>query len=267
MKTYAAAANDAQTHVPLDGMPERFAVSNNPAEQLRMLEQCARAYRYDLVDRIHEGITPGNGRDQALVSMGDKILASLALNAAGEPVLGKQGGGLDALSKEAFDAVAYLAANPKFRERSLWKKVAERQMTFDDDTFSLLEWIATDLTEPEFQNSATANERRQRTLRILASLLEHDAINVNARIREGMTLLMHAAAQGEAAWIEFLLERGADPLLKDAPGRGSKARTAAQIATDNGYEECAQLMDAFVARQAISRVIDDARQPYKDLKS
>ena len=61
--------------------------------------------------------------------------------------------------------------------------------------------------------------------------------NINRKIRNGRTPLMHAAANGHDYLVEKLLEHNANPELVDDNGN-----TAVEIATANQYNDIAQLL-------------------------
>lgn len=248
-------------------LPDRFSAGPWQSAQVNLLERCARVYRYDFVDWIRERIVPDSPGEEILFNLGDKTLSLLGFRANGEDIFRWHHSAPVATNTDVVQGIGQLAAFPKFRDEAFWQQIACRPLrTVDDEEFSLLAWISTDLTEPEFDNSSAGVLRRARTPRILDAFFEHSAIKVDERIRDDMTLLMHAAAQGESTWVEFLLEKGADHSLKATSGPGEKAWTASQLATNRGYRDCAQLIDAFAAKQAISRAITQSRQPMQNIK-
>lgn len=245
-----------------DMLPSRFAPSPHEGGQLNLLERCARVHRYDLTDWIHSRIVPGTQGEEILLDLGDKVIAALGFRPDGADVYAMHHSQPVADDTDTSYALRYLAAKPRLRDPSLWENIAKRPMrTRDEENFSLIDWIATDLSEPKSGNSASMKTRRERMPRILDQFIEHGVVDLDARVRWDKTLLMHAALQGETDWVEYLLEKGVDVSIKSIPSAGGQAYTAAELAANAGHGKCAQMINAFAASKAISRVISESRRP------
>ena len=75
-------------------------------------------------------------------------------------------------------------------------------------------------------------------------LLDHGA-DPNAVRSDGSSPLMEAAGSGKADWCKLLLERGANPDLKNAEGD-----TASGIARQNNHPDVAEMIDHWTADNA-----------------
>lgn len=246
-----------------DQLPARFSSGSGQwAEQLNLLEQCSLVSRFDLTDSIVARIVPGSAGENILFDLGDKVMKRLWLEPDGKDRIGAVFNVPTAKSADVSRAIHYLAVGAKLRDPAMWSKVAHKNLRDENETvLQLIDWIASDIDKPAFKQSAAATSRRKSTPRILDVFFEHGAVSVDEIILDRKSLLMHAAAQNEPSWVAHLLERGADPSLKSACGRGKKEYSASEIAAANGAPECTQMIDAFIAKRAISQVLDRSRQP------
>lgn len=63
-----------------------------------------------------------------------------------------------------------------------------------------------------------ASKKGYTSPKLVNHLLQHSAVDVNARNAAGMTALHHAARRGRSDMVRLLLEAGADPSLRDDGG-------------------------------------------------
>jgi hypothetical protein len=233
-------------------LPARFSFASG--EHSNLLQICARVSRFDLVDWLHGRLVPGSGAKDILLDLGDKVLQHLWLDVNGAAAL-QVGMGPPGDGTEVSSALAYLAAGAELRDPDMWPKVARTIVGAEEERekqVPLIDWIVSH-SYPMMPSSDARIRRRVRTPRILHAFFKHDAISVDERLGDGRTLLMCAARQGEPSWVAYLLEKGADPLLT------TDGKTASQLALEGAQPECAQMIDAFVARRAISRVLGQSR--------
>jgi hypothetical protein len=245
-----------------DQLPARFVSGTGAwAENLNLLEMCGQVHRFDLVDSILARIVPGTEGENIRTDLGDKVLDRLWMNSDGSDRPGKMMRLPVVGSVDVARAITYLSAGAKLRSPELLQKIAHRTIaTTDGKEARFIDAIASDLTRQDFKNSAAAVSRREKMPRILDTFLEHGAVQVDEFILDGKTMLMHAAVQDEPTWVQYLLEKGADPMVTTAPRGRKKARKAAELAASAGSHECAQMIDAFLAKEAISRVLTKARE-------
>jgi ankyrin repeat protein len=93
-----------------------------------------------------------------------------------------------------------------------------------------------DVTLEDQRSRTAAIYAAQGQTEILAALLDR-GVEVNRRYRNDLTVLMWAAGYGKAETVKMLLDRGADPALKD-----NRGKTALDIARDNKHAGVVELL-------------------------
>lgn len=233
-------------------LPERFSFGDSDHNNL--LQLCARIHRFDLVNWLHGRLVPESDAMNILLEMGDKVLQHLWLDASGASAL-NAGMGPPGDGTEVTNALVYIAAGAQFRDPAMWHRVARTRVRAEEECekpVTLIDWVMSH-SYPMIASSDARLRRRVRTLPILHAFFKHGAISVDERLEDGRTLLMCAARQGEHSWVAYLLEKGADPLLT------TDGKTASQLAIEGAQPESSQMIEAFVAKRAISRVLEQSR--------
>jgi hypothetical protein len=126
----------------------------------------------------------------------------------------------------------------------------------DDPAGATTEALDDDEATPEAQAPRTLSDAAREGNIVAARAMLARGVGVNTRFFGHHTALMAAAAYGKTEMVQFLLTRGANPLLRDAQGR-----TASVRARDNKYSALANLLDKAARSKVLPRVATKPARP------
>lgn len=222
-----------------------------PEAKLNLLEYAAEQMQYETVDWLLSRIDPHSEAKNLLFALGDLALEDIE-SARKQTNMRSNLGPL--IMPSTFGSLyTHLAAGAQFRDADTWLDVANARTYGRGGTTS--ETLLHALTSEA--DSATMAPVR---MRVVKTLLANARVDINRRGSNEKTMLHEAVDKRDLSLAQLLLEHGADPARKSGEcAYPLGAMTPLDRARELGLGDIIPMLEAVVAKNAISAVLDRAR--------